>query len=144
MIALDTNILVYAHRREMPWNDRAERVLRDLCEGTLSWLLPWACAHEFLAVVTNGRIFRTPTPTERAIEQLQAWVGAPTCLLISEQSDHFDNLREVLVDGKISGPKVHDARVAALCLGSGVTELWSADRDFSRFPSLRVRNPLIE
>jgi predicted nucleic acid-binding protein len=37
---------------------------------------------------------------------------------------------------------VHDARIAALCLSHGVYELWSGDRDFSRFPALRVRNPL--
>jgi hypothetical protein len=29
-----------------------------------------------------------------------------------------------------------------LCKVHGVTELWTADRDFSRFPGLRKRNPL--
>jgi predicted nucleic acid-binding protein len=38
---------------------------------------------------------------------------------------------------------VHDARIAALCLQHGVRELWSADRDFNRFPALRTRNPLV-
>lgn len=37
----------------------------------------------------------------------------------------------------------HDARVAALCLRHGVRELRTADRDFSLFPALRVRNPLV-
>lgn len=41
------------------------------------------------------------------------------------------------------GPRVHEARIAALCLLHGVGELWSADRDFSRFPELEVRNPLV-
>jgi hypothetical protein len=43
----------------------------------------------------------------------------------------------------ITGPAVHDARVAALCLAHGVRELWTADRDFSRFPRLRAVNPLL-
>jgi predicted nucleic acid-binding protein len=38
---------------------------------------------------------------------------------------------------------VHDARIAALCVQHGVRELYSADRDFSRFPQIAVRNPLI-
>ncbi len=42
----------------------------------------------------------------------------------------------------LQGALVHDARVAALCLFHGVRVLWSADRDFSRFPELTVLNPL--
>ena len=45
---------------------------------------------------------------------------------------------------KVAGPLVHDARIAALCLDHGVHEFWTADRDFARFPDLRVRNPLVE
>jgi predicted nucleic acid-binding protein len=44
---------------------------------------------------------------------------------------------------KATGPKVHDARVAALCLQHGASELWTIDRDFSRFPGLKLRNPLV-
>ena len=54
----------------------------------------------------------------------------------------FNELRALLKSGRIVGPMVHDARVAALCLQHGVRELWSADRDFGRFPALTVTNPL--
>jgi predicted nucleic acid-binding protein len=47
------------------------------------------------------------------------------------------------VSGKIAGAQVHDARIVALCLQHGVKELWSADRDFGRFPILAVVNPLV-
>lgn len=53
-------------------------------------------------------------------------------------------LRAALEAGRIVGPRVHDARIAALCLSHQVRELWTADRDFGRFPELRVRNPLTE
>lgn len=56
---------------------------------------------------------------------------------------YWPELRATLTAGRIVGPKVHDARIAALCRLHGVRELWSADRDFSRFPELRVRNPLV-
>lgn len=42
--------------------------------------------------------------------------------------------------GKITGPKLHDARIAAICKSHGVRELWSAGRDFSRMPGDRVTN----
>jgi hypothetical protein len=43
----------------------------------------------------------------------------------------------------VQGGAVHDARVAALCLRHGVRTLFTADRDFSRFPTLKVKNPLV-
>jgi len=142
MIAVDTNLLVYAHRGESPFHDEAARVLRSLCEGAARWVLPWSCAHEFLAVVTHPRIYKTPTPMEQALAQLAAWLSSPSCLQATEQPDHFERLQGLVERGFAIGPKVHDARVAAVCLSAGVTELWSADRDFSRFPELRTRNPL--
>jgi predicted nucleic acid-binding protein len=64
-------------------------------------------------------------------------------VLLSEGEGYWQKLRQLLSGGRVSGPQVHDARVAALCTHHGVRELWSADRDFSRFPSLTARNPLV-
>lgn len=41
------------------------------------------------------------------------------------------------------GPIVHDARVMATCCDHGNREIWTADREFSRFQGVRTRNPLI-
>ena len=60
----------------------------------------------------------------------------------AEGSTHWATLRQLVTDGKVAGPLVHDARIAALCLASSVTELWTLDRDFTRFPALKTRNPL--
>ncbi len=62
--------------------------------------------------------------------------------MIGEGAGHWAALRALLLDGKVQGPLAHDAAIAAMCLAHGVRELWSVDRDFSRFPELRVRNPL--
>lgn len=59
------------------------------------------------------------------------------------QADYWQLLRSTLQGGRISGPQVHDARVATICQQHGVSELWTADRDFGRFPGVTVRNPLI-
>ena len=143
MIATDTNILVHAHRADSPWHEPARSSIRALAEGRLGWGVPWPCAHEFVAIVTHPRVFDPPSSTAQAIDQLDAWLESPVAALLSESDSHWSILREQLLVGKIQGPMVHDARVAAICLAHGVTELWTADRDFSRFPALKTRNPLL-
>lgn len=143
MIAVDTNILVYAHRLDSSFHQAAALRVRELAEGPASWSIPWPCLHEFLAVVTNTRIYRPPSPLPRAIEQVEAWLESPTLVVLSEGPTHWAVLRDLLAGGRITGGQVHDARIAALCRQYGIRELWSADRDFSRFPGINVTNPLI-
>jgi hypothetical protein len=93
--------------------------------------------------VTHPRIYAPPTPLEKAIDQVDSWLESPSLVLLSESEDYWPQLRSALRSGDVSGPQVHDARIAALCRQHGVSELWSIDRDFSRFPGLIVRNPLV-
>lgn len=143
MIAVDTNILVYAHRKDSDWHQPAALAIRTLAEGNGAWAIPWPCVHEFLAVATHPRIFRTPTSIAAALDQVDAWMEAPTLVRLAEDEDYWAVLRTLVVQARIVGPRVHDARIAALCLAHGIRELWTADHDFSTFPSLRVRNPLV-
>ena len=142
MIAVDTNLLVYAHRADSEWRDRAAACIRELAERRAPWAIPWPCSHEFLSVATHPRIWDPPTPTEAALDQVDAWLESPSLVLLAEGPEHWNELRALLEAGQIAGPRVHDARVAALCLAHGVRELWTADRDFSRFPSRATSNPL--
>lgn len=143
MIAVDTNILVYAHRRDSPWHERAARCIRELAEGTATWGVPWPCIHEFLAIVTHEGIYSPPSPLGKAIEQVQAWLESPSLVLLAEGEGYWMTLASLLASAKVSGPRVHDARIAALCIYSNVRDLLSADRDFSRFAPLATRNPLV-
>jgi hypothetical protein len=143
MIALDTNLLVYAHREDSPWHDVAYERITELAEGRAPWGIPWPCLHEFLAIVTHPRIYAPPTPLAAAVDQAEAWLESPSLILLAEADGYWPELRSALEEGRITGPQVHDARVAALCRLHGVRELWTADRDFSRFPGMAVRNPLI-
>jgi hypothetical protein len=144
VIAVDTNILVYAHREDSEWHAIAFEKLAELAEGRTAWAIPWPCIHEFLAIVTHPKIYSPPTPLARAIDQIDAWIESPSLVLLAESPLHWEQLRGLLTAGKINGPQVHDARVAALCLQHGVKQLWSADRDFGRFSALTVSNPLID
>jgi hypothetical protein len=143
MIAVDSNLLVYAHREDSPWHDAAYSRMVELAEGRAPWAIPWPCIHEFLAIVTHPRIYSPPTPLENAIDQVEAWLESPTLVVISESADYWLELRAALLSARVSGPQVHDARIVTICQQHGVSELWSADRDFGRFPGLTVRNPLV-
>ena len=143
MIAVDTNILVYAHREDSPWHEVAAAKILQLAENKSAWAIPWPCIHEFLAIVTHPRIYSPPSPLQSAIGQIEAWLESPSLVLIAETVGYWPELRSALENGRVAGAQVHDARIAAICLDHGVHELWTSDRDFGRFPSLTVRNPLI-
>lgn len=143
MIAVDTNILVYAHRAECDFHDRALTALTGLAEGTQPWAIPWPCVHEFLAIVTHPRIYVPPSPPALALQALSVWIDSPTCRLIGEGPRYMAVLERLVVQGGVRGPVIHDARIAALCLHHGVTLLWTADRDFGRFKDLKTGNPLV-
>lgn len=142
MIVADTNILVYAHRGDSEWHEPARSAIQTLAEGRVSWGLPWACVHEFLAIVTHPRIYEPPSSIVEAADQVEAWLESPVAELLTETGAHWQTMRQQLETGRVRGPMVHDARIAALCLDHGVTEFWTADRDFGRFPNLKTRNPL--
>lgn len=143
MIALDTNLLVYAFRPDAARHVEANEALRGLLEGGRAWALPWSVVHEFVAVVTQPRIWREPATTSLALAAVDTWLGAPGARLIAEGPAYREHLDAVLSGDDVRGSRVFDARIAATCLSHGVDELWSADRDLSRFPMLRVRNPLV-
>ncbi len=143
MIALDTNILVYAHRPDSSFHARAAEVVRGLAEGGVPWALPWPCLHEFFGVVTSARIFpAAPTPPAIALDQILAWSESPTVRLLAESPVHLHTLGELLAAAGLAGPAVHDAKIAAICLDHGVRALLTMDRDFSRFPALTTRSLL--
>ena len=142
MIAVDTNVLVYAHRQESRVHESARETLRKLAEGTRPWAIPWPCCYEFFSVVTNRRIWRGAQSTpDQAWSQLKVWTHSPSNRLLAETSDFMGILEELLLRPRVRGPVVHDARVAAICLGHGIEQLLTRDRDFGLFPELKTRNP---
>jgi uncharacterized protein len=143
LIAVDTNLLVYAHRTDSVWHEAAFRCLQGLARGSAPWALAWPSVHEFYSIVTHPRIYAPPSSSEEAVDQIEAWLEAPNLVLLAEEAGYWPTLRTLLTAGRIAGPMVHDSRIAALCLAHGISELWSADRDFGRFSALKTRNPLV-
>ena len=95
MNVFDTNLLVYAHRRDSSFHDRAREVLRSHAEGVEPWGIPWACIHEFLAVVTNPRMFKEPTPLRTAMAQVEDWLGSSSVVLLVEAEGYWPVLSDL-------------------------------------------------
>lgn len=144
MIAVESNILVYSTRPDVPWYERADQVLTELAEGRSPWAIPWPCIYEFIATVTHPRRYDPPTPMSLALVQVAGWLESPTLVLLSEPRDFFRHFEQLVRSSRVVGPMVHDARIASLCSYYGVEKLYTADRDFSRFANyLRIENPLV-
>jgi len=144
MIAVDTNVLVYAHRREVSEHRVALDRLRALAKGMDPWAIPWPCVYEFFSVVTSPRIWKQEASTpERAWAQLDAWFAAPSPRLIGETQEFASVLAGFVRRPRVRGAVVHDARVAAICVAHGVNTLLTRDRDFALFPELDIENPFV-
>lgn len=142
MIAVDTNVLVYAHRFDAKENEAAFQKLEELASGARPWAIPWQCLHEFFGVVTNRRIWKDAASSQaNAWAQIEQWTSSPSVVLLTETDDFREVLAPLLLRPKVVGPVVHDARVAAVCIAHGVEALLTRDRDFSAFPELETRNP---
>ncbi|MBV9437613.1 MAG: PIN domain-containing protein [Acidobacteria bacterium] len=143
MIALDTNVLVYAEMNESQYHRRARQILTELAEGAVSWSIPWPCIYETLRVVTHPRVFRVPLSTEVAMQDIQRILASPSLNLLSETDLHAAILQRVVRESAAKGNLMHDAHIATLCFEHGVAELITGDRDFARFPGLRTINPFL-
>jgi uncharacterized protein len=64
--------------------------------------------------VTHPRIYVPPTPLAKALDQVDAWLESPKLALLAESATHWSVLRALLIDGRVIGAQVHDARIAAL------------------------------
>ncbi len=142
MIAADTNLLVHAHQREASLHSKAKEAIRRLAESPVPWAV---CLHsfvEFYGVVTHPKLWKVPSTPEQALDQMAAWRESPSLRVLCDSPGVLDKLEELALSGCVRGALIHDARIAATCLVGGIHELWTVDRDFSRFPAIRTRNPL--
>lgn len=142
MIALDTNILIHAHRQDASLHIPASQTVRELAMSLRPWSICYHSLIEFYGVVTQSKIWRDASTPEQAFRQINAWKSAPSLRILQDSTACLESLEDLATRAKIHGALIHDARIAACCITNGVSELWTLDRDFSRFPDLRTRNPL--
>ena len=139
MIAVDTNILIYAHRGETEFHERAVSELVALADGAERWVLPVFCITEFIRVVTHRRVFSPPSSIAQAIAFIEGIIAAPTCEVVGPGGEFLDRLLAVAREADARGNLMFDAQIAALCHEHGIDAVLTNDRDFQRFQGLQVR-----
>lgn len=137
-IVIDTNVLVYAHRSDAAKHQAAEQRVRELATGDERFGLAWPCVSEFIRVVTHPRVFKTPTSITVAWRFVRDVLESPVVAVLAETDRHADVFERVLGESGASGNLIHDAHIVALALEHGFDEILTEDRDFHRFPRIRV------
>jgi toxin-antitoxin system PIN domain toxin len=141
VIALDTNILIHAHRRGTAHHEPALALLAGLAGGHAPYALFWPSLYEFLRVVTHHRVFDPPSTTAEALEAIRDFLAPPIVQVLSETVRHPSLLERVLQESRVTGNLIHDAHLVALAMEHGVHEILTLDGDFARFPQVASRNP---
>lgn len=139
MIAVDTNVLVYAFRDEFEHHEAARSALRSLAEGPDAWALPVFVLAEFLGVTTHLRILEPPPEEREAVAFLDRLLASPTARVLRPGDRYWPLLRAAVEGDGARGNVVRDAAIAAVCREWGASEILTHDRDFARFTGIRIR-----
>ena len=142
MIALDTNLLVYAHHPDSPKHGATRRAIETLvAEEEGRWGVALPTIAEFWTVVTHPKLKAQRSSLEEARRFLTALIDAGG--RIYEPGDHFgERLTGAAVDLVVQGPRIFDLQIALTAFDNGVTRIWTHDARFVAMPGQRVYNPL--
>ena len=142
MTLVDANLLIYAHDSASAHHELARRWLETTFSGSEQIGLTWMVVLAFVRITTSPRPLEHPFSIAEAVELVAGWLERPTVALVHPGERHWEILRNLLVEGQAPGSLVMDAHLAALAVEHGAT-LATTDKDFTRFPGLRVFNPLV-
>jgi toxin-antitoxin system PIN domain toxin len=137
----DVNLLLYAYNQEAPEHEPVAAWLRSLFENSGSVLFSWATLLGFFRISTNRQVFTVPLEVQDAVAAISHWLVQPNVQVIQPGERYWDILQELIIKAQVRGAMISDAHLAALAIEHGAT-LFTTDRDFTRFPGLRVQNPL--
>ncbi len=141
MILIDSNLLIYAYDRSSRFHRPAREWLEAVLSGVEPVCLSWQVVLAFLRITTHKGVFERPLLLEDAVGIVDTWFSRPTARLLQPTARHWSILKRLLPDAQARGPLVMDAHLAALAIEHGAT-LYTVDRDFTRFPGLRIQDPI--
>lgn len=140
MIAVDTNLLVYAHRAGAPEHARACRIIEQAA-GTGAWGLSLPCIGELFSVVTHPSCPPRPSTPAQVLDYVEGLIeGGAT--IWSPGPGFGTRLLRLAAERKVAGARIFDLQIALMAFEGGATELWSHDRNFQSVPGLPTRDPL--
>lgn len=141
MIVVDANLLIYAYNTASPHCQKSRQWLEDVFSGIEPVGLPWQSIAAFLRITTNPQLHGRQYSLKEAAGIVEDWMAQTNVRILTPADDHWVQFRRMIVEGQASGPMISDAELAALTVEYGGV-LYTADRDFARFPGLRWKNPL--
>jgi uncharacterized protein len=141
VIVIDANLLLYAYGAGSPHHEKARSWLQETLSGTESVGLPAPTISAFVRITTDSRVPGYRRLTDEVLAVVNQWLERPVVRILAPGDQYWRLFQQMVIQGQASGPLVSDAEIAALTLEhAGV--LYTADRDFARFPGLRWKNPL--
>ncbi len=141
MIIVDANLLLYAYNTSAAEHQQARNWLEESLSRPELFGLSWQSITAFVRIGTNPRAFSRPLTIREATAEVSAWIERPMVRIVSPGQRHWEIFRRLLIGGQVRGPLVMDAHLAALAMEHGAV-LYTTDRDFARFPGLKVLNPI--
>lgn len=141
MILIDANLLLYAYNTKSPQHQHAREWLEDVLSGEDEVGLALVTLLAFMRLTTSRSLLRTPMSPGEATSIVTAWLALPNVRLLSPTEFHWSTLEELCRVGQARGALLMDAHLAALALEHGAT-VCTTDRDFARFPRLKILDPL--
>jgi len=141
VILLDANVLIYAHDETSPHHGASRQWLEDAFSESDEVAIALVSLLAFLRVMTNPGLFDAPMSVAQAVEIVTEWLSLPNVGVAQPTRRHFEHVVQLARSGKVWGPMLMDAHLAALAIEHGAT-LCTTDRDFARFKGLRTEDPL--
>ncbi|MCL6544834.1 MAG: PIN domain-containing protein [Bryobacteraceae bacterium] len=139
MIALDTNVLVYAHRSLVAEHAGARRAILEASRNPDGWGIPSPCLVEFWSVVTHPQCTGKPSSPQEAAAFVNS-LRAAGAELWQPGAGFPARLLRIVRDLDLRGPRIFDLQIALTALDNGAVEIWTYDRNFAALPGIRVRH----
>jgi hypothetical protein len=142
MIAVDTNLLIYAHRAGIPEHRAARRAIQRASDNERGWGISAASIGEFWSIVTHPAISSRPSRPAEAATFLTALVQTGAMQVWLPGSGFAERIMQLACDLDVSGVRIFDLQIALTAFENGASELWTHDARFVRVPGLRIIDPL--
>ena len=142
MICIDTNILIYAHRKGTAEHRAAQMVIERAASDRRGWGFALPTVGEFWAQVTHPRYPGGPSTPAQAGGFLRNLVDTGHARVFMPDSRFFSTFLDGAQAMGISGPRIFDLQIALAALHAGATRLWTHDSAFVAVHGLRIEDPL--
>ena len=140
MILVDANVLLYAYHPRAEAHERCRAWVEHAFSGEEPVAIAWVTLLAFVRISTNSRVFEQPLLASEALAAVASWLERPSVSVLEAGEACWEIFRELVMEAQVTGPLVMDAFLAALALENGAT-LVTTDRDFARFPKLKLFDP---